>query len=717
MNTPTEFPPVLGEMIEDPTPGCFSRFLDGYAPDKALLISYLFQEWLYKCQNMETKFVILVATPIRAAELRKDLKGLRESMLHTEICESNRNLLLDLLLEPPDSHVQPATEFLHNDSIFKRHIRYVVVVDTLFPDLFAWDFAVYISLQIWVSRADKTPIWVRMFFLQPRPSSWDSECFLDVGLAEHISIPERHEEIIPNCSDPNEKVAEAVVSKLQAILGSITFPKVVIVGPRSRYLACHRLLSKQKENCPWLFYELPNFGQRRYIEERQRHRPGPFIFYSATGIGTITGTIDRLAAIISVGPQQKQVFTPGFQGTPTTVCAMTTSEIKYSCDLLMRPAIANYTPVLYQIRGMEEPSGPKNHLHFHPLVAIFLITGITGLNKLGALSTAIESCLPINVERYVNHLIKRSFLETRAWASHTQLADSSEKYVVLHGPQAKETFHLMVTTGRTDLEFCWLEVGIRPDKDLSRPTIDVACGFNRLVSLLRPHPGRPKISVLVPDVSDDIDINEIIAQRINVLLPTYLHSWMDKGAPWLSLLLSELMRRRCLMPPEGDTSALAQHGWFELAPGIGAECDFIQSLVVDGLRLDNQSCLSGYLFQLTNGLDSEKHVNNCYEEIMRQLLDAFSDRLVLITYFNSNYLGFEYSSAMGHEISDDPLTILLLRRKPDIVDHGTAIFGLYFNITVSDQSSTISDILIVPDKVVHAWARRTKYDFTPSRAL
>ncbi|KAI0456901.1 hypothetical protein F5B21DRAFT_466090, partial [Xylaria acuta] len=440
-------------------------------------------------------------------------------------------------------------------------------------------------------------------------------------------------------------------------------------------------------------------------------------FFAPMGIQNVTCMMDGPGAIICIGPQERPAFHPFFRELPIIHSSMGTGEIDYCRSLLMRYANETNAPRLYRFEMQGSTFAPERKLLVDPLITLFQIIGILKRCRLSLLSKTIDWLEPHELCIYVNWLINLSLLQDDQ-SSSTRSLYTLERDLELRDHRAEETHRLMMEADRTDLGFCWLEAGIHPPTHdrVDRATIDATRALTRLIALLHPRLGKSGVLIDLETDREDMNDEGIICQRINAILPQHLYSWVDKGAPWMLALLYDIVMK--------DISCLtSDSAWFHVSPYISAQPDFLRSVFSDVNRIASRSCFWGPLFSLGNGLDTEQHVNTCYESVMRQILDAFSHRLVLIrsvTIVNSGNTevtytrGFEHSTGISHLIEGSLPNRLLLRRhcKPDgTSDH---FFGIYFELTLLGEDSMNDDILVVPDVVVTEWRHRTGIEFESS---
>ncbi|KAI0096131.1 hypothetical protein GGR51DRAFT_544158 [Nemania sp. FL0031] len=191
-----------------------------------------------------------------------------------------------------------------------------------------------------------------------------------------------------------------------------------------------------------------------------------------------------------------------------------------------------------------------------------------------------------------------------------------------------------------------------------------------------------------------------MAERIDAVLPEQQHSWKDKGTPWLFVLLFSLIPD--LVVDGGD--------WVTISPHITASSDSILSLVSDERRMANRSRYGGHPFRDGNRLAPQSHIDACYNAVISELQNAFSERIVCIKYTGGEYYAFEYSTALRYSVRQKPLTTWILDR----TNKERGILGIYFKIQEFDNEEVIiDDILIIPDVVYAKWSRRTGFSAIP----
>ncbi|KAJ2984647.1 hypothetical protein NUW58_g5950 [Xylaria curta] len=337
---------------------------------------------------------------------------------------------------------------------------------------------------------------------------------------------------------------------------------------------------------------------------------------------------------------------------------------------------------------------------------VFLTIGILKSCRLTNLSRFTGWIKPQELCIYVDRLIKLSLLrEQRHQYVRTQTDNILERTVAIQSGRGEETFCLMMESDRTDVGFCWLETGISPlrGNHLNEVALDTLGALARLIALFRPRPGLPGMLINFRTTAEGVTDGGNACDPINALLPKHLHSWMDKGAPWLQVLLYDLTAQY-------ESSLVNANSWVELSPDIMIRPSFLRSVDSDLRRITKRGCFPGTIFNFGHELNTKEHVDACYESVMRRVLDAFPHRLVLIksvdTANGANISatcirGFECSTGTVHMIEDNAANTLLLRNLRHVSDKKFApTFVIYFKLTLLGDNSTIDDLLVVPDTVV-----------------
>ncbi|KAI1751664.1 hypothetical protein F4782DRAFT_531178 [Xylaria castorea] len=689
--------PILGPLMQDPFKGCHSVFLSGYEFCTVPLILSLWEEWS-KNKELESDFVVLAATSRKTTELRMML---RESQ-QKEAVENSEERVID---------VQAAAKFLNNKPTPGK--RYIIIVDTLFPNLFTLDHSTYVCLQQWIVYSNGFPNWARMCLLQPAPNHpWPGKCTMNVTCSSFDAPPKVREMRVRYRSESDEALVAAISTELDIISRTMRDIRAVIIYPGFKFAILYELLPKlvSKVWCVQELYTAEQGQNNRKIEQQGRR----MVFFAPMGIQNVTPIMDGLGAILCIDPQERPAFHPFFRELPIMRSNMDFGEIEYCRRLLMRYANETNAPLLYHFETQGNTSPLKRKLFLDPLTTVFQIIGILKRCRLSTLSKMIDWLEPHELCIYVNWLIDLSLLQDDQ-PSGTRFIYTLERDLKLRDNRAEETYRLMMEADRTDLSFCWLEAGINPPAHdgVDKATMDATRALTRLIVLLRPRPEKFGILIDLETDGEDMDEETIIFQRINAILPQHLHSWVDKGAPWMLALLYDSVMKD--MPFLTNDST-----WIHVSPYISAKRGFLRSVFSDVMRIASQSCFWGPLFGLGNGLHTEQHVNACYESVTRHILDAFSHRLVLIRsvdIVNPDNIevtytrGFEYSTGIAHLIEGTLLNRVLLRRhcKPD----GTfnPMFAIYFKLSLVGENSIIDDVLIIPDNVVTAWRHRTGIEF------
>ncbi|KAJ2984645.1 hypothetical protein NUW58_g5949 [Xylaria curta] len=291
--------PLLRYLIPDPLEGCLSNFITGYESCRIELIMSLWTEWLNN-KELEIDFVVLAATSCKARDLGLALQA---SQREQPANNTNEGRVV----------VQAAAEFLRNNPMPEK--RYIIVVDTLFPDLSAWDCSVYNSLQGWIYRSHQRRVWARICLLQPEPMGlWYGVWKAYIRCCSHSIAPEVCEREIEDCGESDEKLVGAVVSELDNISRNKANIRAVIVCPGTKFDAFSEMLPQHVSEA-WHVRELSATEQEQDIQRMQQESK-PTIFLLPMGIADMTRSIDGLGAILYTDEQERPVYSPTSRASP-----------------------------------------------------------------------------------------------------------------------------------------------------------------------------------------------------------------------------------------------------------------------------------------------------------------------------------------------------------------------------------------------------------------
>ncbi|KAI0879084.1 hypothetical protein GGS24DRAFT_515234 [Hypoxylon argillaceum] len=695
--------------MKDQRAGCLSRSFPGYEGSKIPLILSFWVEWS-KNREIPSDFVVLTATTQKAKVLKEAiLTWQRYKNAQRERSQQSAEASQGQPQDMVQIDVKAAAGFLYSEPKLglKTRKRYVVIVDTLFPDLCAWDRSVHAALPEWASRANSTSTWVRMCLLQPSPIVWHGESTSDVPrgvqpVLRRVELQDPGDSKGSEYSDRRDKIiVDALVSELDAISKTARTPSVVVACSPDNCTSFPSLLPKHILES-WAICPLTCVDQQQSAYQAQQFTRC-VLFFVTTGIATLDCEIPGLAAIICIDPQERPVFSKDHWFLPTVRSAMCLGEMEYCHHVLMRHATRESTPFLCQFRLPGEKSEPRRELLVDPFVSLFLIIGILEKVPLPYLEHHLN--WP-TIERASVCLLR---LVNLALLNETPNPDRTTVYYTLRDRRVIKTFYLMVRNDRLDVGFCWLEAGLDYPPDGSVATIDTTSALCRLMALLRPRPGGVGISIdLDPEENEEENesTDQIISKRINAAFQSHLHSWLDKGAPWLFMLIFDLIDK---------TYRHQDHykkPWFSLTDHICATPAFAESILSDQKRMLQKCHVGGPPFIAKNMPDPEGHVNTCYEAIIHQLLDAFPEQLVVLQTMYSSYWAIGTCSNHVYRLSPDLLNTLLLSRSMTSSEKGKAplVFAIYFDMAIANGEAIVNNLLMVPTKVYIEWQRRSKFD-------
>lgn len=701
-------------MMKDQRAGCLSRSLPGYEGSKIPLILSIWVEWS-KNQEIPSDFVVLTATAQKAQDLKK---AILEWQVHAQqqrersqqSAEASQDQPQDQPQDTAQIDVRAAAGFLYSEPKSKTRKRYVVIVDTLFPDLCAWDRSVHAALPEWTERANNTSTWVRMCLLQPSPIVWHGESTSDAPpgvrpVLRRVELQDPGDSKGSGYSDRRDKIiVDALVSELDTISKTARTPCVVIACSPNSCTSLETLLPNHVFES-WDIYPLATVDQQDSVYQVCQFGH-PVLFFVTTGIATLDCKIPGLAAIICIDPQERPVFSEDYWFLPTVQSTMCLGEIEYCHHVLMRYATSESAPFLCQFRLPKEKSEPRRELLVDPLVSLFLIIGILRRVPLPYLQHHLNWPTTKRASICLLRLVNLALL------NETPDPDRTTVYYTLRDRRVLETFYIMVQNDKLDVGFCWLEAGLDYPPDGSVATIDTTSALCRLMASLRPRPGGVGILIdLDPEKKESTD--QIISKRINALFPSHLHSWLDKGAPWLFMLIFDLIDK---------TYRHQDHykkAWFNLTDHICATPAFAESILLDQKRMLQKCHVGGPPFIKKNMPDPEGHVNTCHEAIIHQLLDAFPEQLVVLRTIYGKYWAIETCSNHVYRLSPDLLGTLPLSRSTTISKEGKAplVFAIYFGMAIANGEAIVNNLLMVPTKVYIEWQRRSKFDKNKHRLL
>ncbi|KAI8948349.1 hypothetical protein F4801DRAFT_581555 [Xylaria longipes] len=542
----------------------------------------------------------------------------------------------DLVGDPEDVKidVQAGAEFLHCNHRPAPGKRYVIIVDALFPDSSTWDHSIYASLQAWAAFRDQAKTWARICLFQPQPESGWYGQFNEATIIFGTQ-PEEREVEVQQDDKYVENLVGAIASELDTISTAMPDSDVMIVCDEALIQALGTWLPTHSFENRY-FIQLTATEQEEAVKKAASAN-NPASFLVTFGITNVYCEIKNLRAILYVDPQNREVYSAGLRTVSMTKSSMSIGDIDYCRELLTRHANKDNASLLCRFKKQGDTSRPKRQILVDPFVTVFLIVGMLKGCRVRILSQLIK--LPHHVSIYVNKLIKLEFLqETRGSSASTEDIHTLDRVVTLRHDRAEETFYLMMKADRTDLGLCWIEAGISPpaNDQISRVTIDATRALTLLIALLRHRRlGRAGITIDYTANTQGKDVPMIINERINSNLPLHLRNWAHMGLPWLLILLCDKVIR--------DKSFLSDtNPWVQVLPHITMDSAFLRSMSDDIDRIRCRSFYGGPIFAFGGDLNTSSHVTTCYELVMRQILDAFSYRLVSLNNLHLEPRAFEF---------------------------------------------------------------------------
>ncbi|KAI0972207.1 hypothetical protein F4678DRAFT_460434 [Xylaria arbuscula] len=657
---------------------------------------HLWSDWA-KTKTVNSNFIIVATTSVKAQELRTNLyEAQKDQAYHGRATNP----------AAPEIDVQTAADFLRRDIRPGEHLY--IVVDTLFPDIFACDYSVYVSLKAWISRSDKVKNLVRICLLQPEPvEGWSGELVTDVQSVESGTMPPAavEESIVPLSDMSNDRLAASLASELMAIpdlTHRFHVARVLILCEGDTFNDVYGRLPFEVLQ-RWDLRSIPTH-ERGYLCQRPSLAVRDTVFCTSAGIADVAYLIYGLTAIICIGPQDKQVFNHKFKSTLLITSNMSVGEVAFCRTLLYRHQTSGgHVPRLCHFQRSGEKLEHNRQILFSPLEATFLMVGLLKTCDLDELEGHYDWLKPGELCYYVALLINMRLVDEQLGNDTSQSPNSLKRTLKLRDNRAEKTFRLMMESDRANISFCWLEAIIGTlQQGLQIDDYEIMCDSTtaliRLIAMFRPRPAHPGIQFPFEGCADP---EEAISQLSTDNFPENLHSWTTKGRPWLAISLYDMFAKARPFPPDRDDMEVLE------VPKIMQIYPNLLRLISDDIRkMESVARLSGELFKWEHPVN-ENHISVCYEMIMRQILTAFYHQLVLLTRHGEIWYGFEVTTKLFQIVSNTPSNRLITSHIDDDPEHlSTGVWAIYFTKTLlEDKASVITDLLIVPTHLVVEWER------------